>query len=215
MLKLGLCLLLLSFCKDSLYKEMPDRYDLKLSKIDQNYLNSTKENTKTTEDTIFENNQRLDNQVSTLKNYLEIDEVYSLTSTKLWEKIYNYIVEHLNEFLENNQLSFKMHIRYNFCFYVIPLLPTEYFVVFPSFYKYFIPYKYRNEKAILNFTNGIDGFLKEIKNRRYKEILTVFYVKRSGTAKDEIEMIKKIPEMIKNEPMALIRWIMGFKVEIL
>lgn len=199
---------------DTLSKELTDKYDMKLSKLDDEYLKHNMNDMKTVEDTIFENNQRLENQVSTLKNFLEIDELYSLTSSYLWDKIYNYIIEHLNEFLENNQLSFKMYIRYNFCLYVIPLLPTDHFLVFPSFYKYIIPYKYRSTKLVLSITNRIDKFLGEIKKRKTKEILTVFYIKRSGTVKDDLEMIKMMPVLIKNDPMKILRWIVDFKAEI-
>lgn len=200
--------------KDTLSKEVTDKYDIKLSNIDDEYLQHNKNGIKTVEDVVFENNQRIENQVSTLKNFLEIDEIYPLTSSHLWEKIYNYIIEHLHEFLENNQLSFKMYIRYNFCLYVIPLLPTEYFLVFPSFYKYIIPYKYRSTKLVLGIIDRIDKFLEEIKKRETKEILTVFYIKRSGSVKDDLEMIKLMPVLIRNDPIRILRWIVDFKAEI-
>ncbi|KAM0680437.1 hypothetical protein GINT2_001497 [Glugoides intestinalis] len=157
--------------------------------------------------------QNLEKQAEELGSLMQSDNMYSLTNSSLWEMIYKYIMENIDEFLKGQKLSIKMHIRYNFCLFVIPLLPTEYFLVFPSFYKKLLPQKMLNQPTIVEFIKAVDGFLDEVKSRKYTEILTVFIISRTVNLKDELEIIKEIPRYIKEDPIKVIRWLMKFNVE--
>lgn len=199
--------------RDGLAVEKPDRYDINMAETDRFYLNSLDHDITAEKLKKEEVYQRVDDHAEKLNKLLDSNSIYSLTSSDLWNRIYEYLVEHLDEFLKNGNLFFKIHMRYSLCTYIMPLLPTDYILVFPSFYKILIPSKFKKIKAVSDFLKSLDKFFTLVKQRSKTEILPTFVFKRSGSLKDDLIVIKRIPELIKTNPSSLVSWLFNFTVE--
>lgn len=201
---------------DNLTKENSNEYDQILAQHDleiaesKNRLENETEPVKNTPEQV---NFELDNQIEVLKKQLDSTNMYSIKSTDLWEKIYQYIISKIDEFLKNNRLVLSINMRYSLCSYIIPLLPTEYILIFPSFYKLLIPNKVLENELISKFIKLFDEFLEKVKERSDNEFLPKFNFVRTTSGKEDIEMIKRIPDLISNEPVVLFKWLMDFKLE--
>ena len=200
---------------DQLAYDKPDKFDLKMAKNDLKIFNFFDEKDqklnskiKKTEDAIF----KIEDQVETLKRFLNSKNIYPLTSTKLWEIIYDFIKGHLEDFLKNNELSFSIYIRYSFCSFIIPLLPSEYFLIFPSFYKILIPKKFRKNEHILKFIKIFDKFLLRVKARSSREFLPLFNFRKATSIQEDLEFIKEIPKIIISDPVKIIKWLLDFRL---
>ncbi|ELA41945.1 uncharacterized protein VICG_00962 [Vittaforma corneae ATCC 50505] len=202
-------------CKDALENFSPDKYDLKMSKLDSVYANQQTPENDIDNSVALENEKmkRFETQVETLKGFMDIDNLYPVTSRKLWEAIYKFIIEHLKELVKDGRLGFTFYIRYNFCLYIIPLLPTEYVLVFPSFYHVIIPEKVKKYPLVLKFLTGLENFLKLVKKKSKVEVLPAFMVSKTFTSEKDIEIIKQIPDLIRTDPFKIIKWLIDFKIE--
>lgn len=157
-----------------------------------------------------ENKDKLEDQVKALSKFMDTNNMYPLNSRKLWEMIYDFIIKHLDDFLKNNQIQFKIYMRYSFCAYIVPLLPTQYFLIFPSFYKILIPPKFKKNEFVASFLKIMDSFLEKVKKRSSNEMLPAFDFVRKGSSKDDLKMILEIPELVTTEPLKIVRWLIDF-----
>ena len=200
---------------DGLAYEKPDKYDLKLGKNDMditNYLDQKKDvQARSLE--VEENNAKLDNQADTLNQYLGTNKMLPWTSRNLWKIIYDFIMKHIEDFLKDTKLSFKIHIRYAMCTFIVPLLPTEYFLIFPSFYERLIPMKFKRNEFVMMFLQAANSFLMKVRKRSAKELLPTFIFARKGSSLDDIKFMLTIPELITTDPMKLLRWVFEFELE--
>jgi hypothetical protein len=209
--------LILVLCKvDQLAFDQPDKFDFKLAKNDLQIINFLDQKDEKLNSKIIkteENLLKLDNQVDTLRKYFESKNIHSLLSSNLWEKIYKFILENLDKYLKDSNLFFSISMRYSLCTYIIPLLPTEYFLIFPSFYKILIPKKVKKNEIVKKFIKSLDKFLLRVKYRSKRELLPNFRFIKKTSLKEDLEMIREIPKIINSEPLRLIKWVVEFEIE--
>lgn len=206
--------------KDKLNLEKPDKFDMKMAKNDK-YLAGIYNKPKPEETTppspskeAQMKKDKLDKQVEALKKVLGEKNLVSLTDSDFWNKLYNYIKINIDKFLKNGHLGFSFPVRYNFCLFVIPIIPAQSALVFPAFYKFLIPPKVKKIEMVAKFLNEFDGHLRTIKKKSSTQLLVTVYLKRKGNFKEEIEMIRKIPDLIVQDPAQLLRWVFNFAIEV-
>lgn len=202
---------------DSLSFEKPDKYDIRMAENDRLVRKAFDERDAENETQgnldAIKNNEKLDNQAETLKKHYGYTNMYPVTNKDLWRIIYEFIKKNLKDFLENNRLYFKIHIRYALCTFIIPLLPTEYFLIFPSFYASLIPPKFKQNEFVGKFLNTMETFLKRVRLRSKKELLPTFIFARKNSSMQDVEFILEIPDLIRNDPVKILRWLFEFELE--
>lgn len=203
---------MISSTKDGLAREKPDSYDMKLAHQDSLTARTLDNDTAPLPASIEAANKidRLERQTEALRKLLGEDNLLPITSHQLWEMIFQYIMDHIEQFLKDNTLDIQIPMRYNFCMFVMPILFTDYFLVFPAFYKFLIPSKIKNILVVKNFLANLDQFLNFIKKKSEKELLITVHIKRTGSVKDDLEMIRQIPTFIVSDPIKVIRWMQDF-----
>lgn len=214
----GIGLDILPFTKDDLAKEKPDNYDMKLARQDSLAARTLdtalgKDMVEPASAEIMDKIDKLEKQTDNLKKLLGVDNLLPITSHNLWEMIFKYIMDHIEQFLKDNTIDIQIPMRYNFCVFVMPIMFTNYFLVFPAFYKFLIPSKVKNIPSVKDFLAKFDRFLNFIKKRSKKELLITVHIKRTGSLKEDLEMIKQIPTFIVSDPTKIIRWMLDFTVE--
>ena len=214
---MNLFVIFISFCTavDKLSFAAPDKYDIRLNENDKKladimYNKDQLDNDVSVE--IQKKEDRLDSQVSSIKKQLDSENVYSMTSKNIWRMIYNHIKEHLEQFLKGRDLVIKMYMRYSFCTYIIPLLPTQYVLLFPGFWEIFIPKKLKQNVYISKFIKTLKKFLNEVKKRSKNELLPAFTFSKSISGEQDIEFFLEVPVLIKTDPAKIIRWLLDFKL---
>lgn len=158
--------------------------------------------------------EKLERQADAIRKMLKTKNAYPLTSKKLWDRLYQYIIDHIAEFLKNAQFSISFPIRYSFCVYVIPLIHINKTLIVPSVYKFLIPKDMAKLDIVKTFTKSFDEFMNVIKKRTKTEVLVTVRLKRQVTASEDLEIIKRMPYLVKNDPLELIRWLFDFKAEV-
>lgn len=159
--------------------------------------------------------EKLEKQAQALRKILKAKNIHPITSHNLWEQIYKYIEKHIVEYLENSHFSFSFPIRYGFCSFIIPLTPIEKTLIFPAFYKFLIPKKLTKIKLVEDFVKSFDNFLNMIKKKSQTELLITVTLKRETNGLKDLEMIKKIPDLVKSDPLKIIAWAFDFKADTL
>ena len=211
-------ILLISYCiaKDDLFNIVPDKYDIKLNANDKALAEKMDSKVELKDEKSLEiqkNKDKLNSQVDSIKKELGTNKVFPISSIDLWKFIYDFIKNNLDDFIKGKSLSIKMYMRYTFCVYIIPLLPTEYVLLFPSFWEIFIPNKFKKNIYISNFIETLKKFLKEVKERSDRELLPAFIFSKSITGEEDLEFFLEIPELISTDPGKIIRWLLDFKQE--
>lgn len=202
-------------CIDALARYKPDKYEQKMSRIDSLYGDPvkkkiTEENEKALDKVVI---HRLELQVKTLKSYMSIKDVYPISNSEIWERIHKYVMDNLKDLLKDLELRIPFHMRYNFCLYVIPLLPLHYVLIFPGFYKLLIPSAVRKNETAASFIAKVDKFLGEVKQRSKNEVLPSFTIKKTLTSPEDLAFMKQIPVLIKKDPLKIIEWLLSFRIE--
>lgn len=207
----------LPFARDELANEKPDNYDLKLAHQDSLAAHTLgmldRDLTQPTSIEITSKIDKLEKQTDDLKKLLGEENLLPITSHELWEMIFKYIMDNIEQFLKDNTVEIKIPMRYNFCVFVMPIVFTNYFLVFPAFYKFLIPSKVKSMPLVKDFLTRFDKFLNFIKDRSQKELLITVHIKRTKSVKEDFEMIRQIPTFIVSDPIKIIRWMKDFNVE--
>lgn len=208
---------IINLVKSTLKPGKNDKYDSIMDKRDNDIENQKEETPPKDSNSPYlkaiQKQDKLDQQVEALKKVLKEKNLYPITSNDLWAKIYKYIMDHIDEFLKNLQFSISFPIRYTFCVYIIPIIPAEKTLVFPAFYKFIIPRKVKKIPLVKDWMKKFDDFMNIIKKKSKTELLVTVRIKRPNTVKEDLEILKRIPDLVKNDPMQLIRWIFEFKAE--
>lgn len=209
-----------SSLRDPLALEKPDKFEIKMLKADRRLSNifdspKKKHESHTKRQRIEKTKAKLQKQVDNLKNIVGENNVAPVTDFDLWKKLYDYIIENLDNYLKDGEFTVSFVSRYNFCLFVIPIIPANFVMVFPAFYKIFFPPKLKTEPVIAEFLKDLDRNLNIIKKKSSTQLLVTTLLKRSGNIRKELEVIKEIPHLIVEDPMKLLRWIMVFKIEVL
>lgn len=201
--------------KDGLSFFKPDKYDKRMAMVDNAY-NKAGENINDPNNAAAledELDEKLELQTRTLKKHLGLNNAHSIRSIKLWEEIYKYIIDHLKELLKDNKFGFTFYIRYNYCLFVIPLLPSDYILVFPAFYEKLIPPKIKKYPLVKNCLKAFRDFFHIVHKRSKKEVLPAFFVYRTISGPKDLEIIKEIPRLIRKDPLKLLKWVFDFHIE--
>lgn len=206
---------MMSSMKDGLANEKPDSYDMRLARQDGIAARILDKDTAPQPASVDVSNKidKLEKQADALRKLLGEDNILPITSHKLWEMIFQYIMDHIEQFLKDNTIDIQIPMRYNFCVFVMPIVFTNYFLVFPAFYNFLIPPKVKSILMVKDFLTKFDRFLNFIKKKSKTELLITVHIKRTGSVKDDLEMIKQIPDFIVSDPIKIIRWMLDFSVE--
>ncbi|AFN83145.1 hypothetical protein EROM_060510 [Encephalitozoon romaleae SJ-2008] len=138
--------------------------------------------------------------------------VSGIHDKEAWNKLYEYLRLNFNDFLIDGHLSIELHIRYILCCYVVAFIPGQFAFLFPAFYKVFIPKRAMKVPILGDALKGIDRFLTFVSDRSTKTFIITFYVGRQNSLVEDIEFVKKVPDLIFTDPMAILREILKFEI---
>ncbi|KAI5168304.1 hypothetical protein PAEPH01_0017 [Pancytospora epiphaga] len=203
--------------KSTVFREKPDYGDIRMAQNDM--LLSGKNSVENTADSIISpsmesitKNARLKEQRDKLAKYLGTEDIYSLTSHTLWEKIRKFILDHWKELCPDGYLSIPLTIRYGFCVYIVMMIPAEVAFPFPSLYRYLLPKKTTKIQILNDFFLELDNFLSFAKEKSREQFLISFYVGKEISLRDDIDFLLKIPDLITTDPVKILRWLLQFEV---
>lgn len=210
---------LLATSNDEFKEDSPDKYERLINRKDNKIENRNNEYKPTNEEKIpkfleaLEKKGILEKQFKEISEHLNVDNLASLTNRDLWNDIYKSIMDQIHDFLKGKELSISFPIRYSMCFFIIPIISADKFLIFPAFYKFLIPSRIKSHESISKFLNSFDKLLNFIKKQSENDLLVNIYLKRNNTLKEEIEIIKMMPDLIVSDPVKIVRWISDFRAE--
>ncbi|EOB14101.1 hypothetical protein NBO_38g0012 [Nosema bombycis CQ1] len=141
------------------------------------------------------------------------DTVSSLTDKNMWERLHKYIKNHLKDFLIDGHLSIELQIRYVLCSYIIAFIPGQFAFVIPGFYTFLIPKKAHKIPIVSDALRGLKAFLRFSKDTSRESLFITFYFGRANSIAEDIDFILKIPDLIVNDPIAIIRELLAFRIK--
>ncbi|KAI4291621.1 hypothetical protein PAPHI01_0895 [Pancytospora philotis] len=159
------------------------------------------------------NNAQLDAQRDRLAAYLGVDEVSSLTSPDLWQRIHDWLMANWDSIVTEGYLGITLHVRYNFCLYIIMLIPAEAIFPLPSAYTFLVPRRAKRVPVISDFLKRLEEFLKFVKKRSGEQFLIPFTIGRRFSAKEDLSFVLRIPALISTDPIQVIRWFLDFELK--
>lgn len=197
-----------------IFREKPDFGDIKMSLndivIDQG---ENLESFKSDSVDSFVKDQKLKEQRDKLAKYLQTDDVYSLTSLDLWKKIREYIILNWPKLFNDGYLSIPLDIRYNFCVFIVMMIPAEVIFPIPAFYTYLIPKSAHKVPILKDALKELERFFAFVKKRSKKQFLISFYVGRGGSPKEDLDFLLEIPKLITTDPIKILRWLLRYEIK--
>lgn len=200
--------------KDGSFVERPEQADIIMNQNDLKiYKKLNEKNIDKRGEAVkaMERDATLQAQRDKIAKLLKTEDVYKVTSSEFWRKIYNYIVENLEKLMENGYFSIPFLMRYSFCAHIVVFIPQEAAFVFPGFYKIFIPKQAYKIKILKDALEELDRFLEFIKKKSKNELLITVFFGRSGNPKEDLAFILEIPNYIRTDPIKILRWILKFE----
>lgn len=158
--------------------------------------------------------QKLERQVKLLRSRMHYEDIHSIRSRFLWQKIYEYIMNNLEKHLKGLEFSVSVTMTYSFCFFIVPLRPTNYFMVIPNFLRLLFPRKVRRIPIVEQFLSLFESFMKRIKTRIDEDFIATIVISKTLTSSEDLKVIKDIPNMLEQDPLMLVKWLMGFNLRI-
>jgi len=158
--------------------------------------------------------QKLERQVKLLRSRMNYSDIHSIRSRRLWQEIHDFIMANLEKYLKGLEFRISVTMTYSFCFFVIPLRPTNYFMLIPNFFRLLFPRKIRKIPLVSEFLDKFDSFLKRIKGRIDEDFIGTFVITKTLTSSEDLKVIKEIPNMLEQDPLMLVKWLMSFNVRI-
>ncbi|ADM11657.1 uncharacterized protein Eint_060490 [Encephalitozoon intestinalis ATCC 50506] len=140
------------------------------------------------------------------------ENVSGIHDREAWNKFYEYLKLNFKDFLIDGHLSIELHIRYVLCCYVVAFIPAEFAFLFPASYKIFIPKRAMKVPILGDAIKGIDRFLTFVSDRSSKTFIITFYVGRQNSLVEDIEFIKRVPDLIFTNPIEILREILKFEI---
>jgi hypothetical protein len=140
------------------------------------------------------------------------DYISGLHDKDSWRKLHDYLKTNWELFAIDGKFSIPLEIRYVLCCYVILFIPGEFGFFIPGFYKVLIPRSAKKIEIINNALEGLDRFLKFVRKRSKETFLISFHFGRKNTLREDIEFIKRVPDLIFTEPMAIVREVLKFEI---
>ncbi|KMV65953.1 hypothetical protein M970_060520 [Encephalitozoon cuniculi EcunIII-L] len=138
--------------------------------------------------------------------------VSGIHDKEAWNRLYEYLRLNFKDFLIDGHLSIELHIRYVLCCYVVAFIPGQFAFLFPAFYKVFIPKRAMKVPILGDALREIDRFLTFVSDRSTKTFIITFYVGRQNSLVEDLEFIKRVPDLIFSDPMAILRELLKFEI---
>lgn len=129
-----------------------------------------------------------------------------------WNRLYNHLKLNFKDFMINGHLSIELHIRYVLCCYVVAFIPAQFAFLFPAFYKVLIPKKAMKVPILGDALRGLDRFLTFVSDRSTKTFIITFYFGRQNSLVEDIEFVKRVPDLIFTDPLAILRELLKFEI---
>lgn len=156
---------------------------------------------------------KMDELKKALNSKLGTDGLISgLHDKDMWKKLHKYLELNFGDFMIDGHLSIELHIRYILCSYVVVFIPAQFAFFFPAFYTIFIPKKAYKIPVVGDALRGLDRFLKFVSDRSTKTFIITFYFGRQNSMVEDIEFIKRIPDLIFTDPLAILRELLKFEI---
>ncbi|KAF9764470.1 hypothetical protein NGRA_0550 [Nosema granulosis] len=190
---------------ESTDKEIMD--DLRAMKLDTPKFVSPAEDIQTKQET-------LDDLAKKFNEAFDLDgNVSSLTDKDMWKRMHDYIKLNLKDFLFDGHLSIELQIRYVFCSYIIAFIPAQFAFVVPGFYTYLIPKKAHKIPIVKDALRGLKTFFRFTKATSRESLFITFYFGRANSISEDLDLILRIPNLIMNDPVSLIRELLAFRIK--
>jgi len=193
--------------------KLADSTDVMMFKNDEEIMKEAMQQRPSDSLAVHARSQKFDESKSRLGALIGEENVYSFVDESLWQRIYEYIRDHLDEFLQNNSLGILLQIRYSFCFYIVAFLPAEVIVPIPAKYGFIIPASARKIEILRRALDRLKEFFAFVKKESKTSFLINFTLSRKGSVKEDIEFILQIPILLKNEPMKVLRWFLDYDLK--
>lgn len=190
---------------DSTNKELLD--DLRSMKYEEPKIVSPSDDIQSKEDILNELSKKF-NETFDLDGH-----VSSLSDKNMWERFHNYIKLNLGDFLIDGHLSIELQIRYVLCSYIIAFIPGQFAFVVPGFYTYLIPKEAHKIPIVKDALKGLKKFFRFTKDTSRESLFITFYFGRANSISEDIDLILRIPDLILNDPITLIREILSFRIK--
>lgn len=157
--------------------------------------------------------EELDLMAKKLNRLIEDDSLIKpVTDKEIWTRLYEFLKENLDEFMIDGHLGVEMHIKYIFCVYVVAFIPAEFVFAFPAFLPKLLPKKAFKIPVVRDILEEMTNFLKFIRFRSKKTLIIPFFIGKKNSVLEDLELIKKIPELIYDDPEKLFKSLFALKV---
>lgn len=158
--------------------------------------------------------EKLEDFTKKFNDALQLDDVVKpITDKDMWKRLHDYIISHWDKFFIDGHLSVALELRYIMCSYVIAFIPGQFAFVIPGFYTYLIPKQVYKIPIISDALRGVKRFFKFCKKTSRDKLFLTFYFGRANSLKQDLEFLKRIPDMIKNNPVGIIRELLAFSIK--
>lgn len=156
---------------------------------------------------------KMDELKDAINNKLETDGFVSgLHDRDAWNRLHKFLTLNFRDYIIDGHLSVELHIRYILCCYVVAFVPAEFAFFFPAFYDVFVPKKAHKIPILCDLLRGLDRFLKFVSDSSRKTFIITFYVGRRNSLLEDIDFIKKIPDLLFTDPLAILRELLKFEI---
>lgn len=138
--------------------------------------------------------------------------VHGLHDRDMWRKLHGYLSLHFKDFMIDGHLSIELHIRYVLCCYIVAFIPAQFAFFFPAFYSMLIPKRAYKVPVLGDALRGLERFLKFVSDNSTKTFIITFYFGRQNSLVEDIEFIKRVPDLIFSDPLAILREVLKFEI---
>lgn len=138
--------------------------------------------------------------------------ISGLHDKDMWKRLHRYLTLNFKDFMLDGHLSIELQIRYVLCCYVVACIPAQFAFFFPASYGIIIPTKARRIPILSDALKGLDRFLKFVSDKSTETFIITFYFGRQNSLLEDIDFIKKIPDLMFTDPLAILRELLKFEI---
>ena len=129
----------------------------------------------------------------------------SMHSRAPWNKLYEYIRANWSLLVKDGFIGLPIQAKYLWCTFIFIQIPAEVAVPFPRVALKWIA-KTKSE-AVQTIIKKANVFFDKIIERTKEEFLTTIVIGRPFSFEDDLEFIKRIPQLLKNNPLDVLKWL--------
>ncbi|KCZ81034.1 hypothetical protein H312_01520 [Anncaliia algerae PRA339] len=156
--------------------------------------------------------EEIDLMTKKLNRLLGDDLIKSPFDRKLWQKLYEFLMEHLEDFMVDGCIGIEMHIKYFLCVYIVAFIPGEFVFAFPAFLPKLLPKKAFKIPIVRDILIEMNNFLRFVRWRSQKTLIIPFFIGKKNSLKKDLEIIRRIPDLIFDDPQYLFTSLFALKV---